>query len=178
MVMHSHKYGLRTVAVVETLKGVAVVALCFVLLSLLHKDLDTVVDHLTQWLRLNPDSRVADWFYELADRTTGRGIWTAATVGLAYSACRFVEGYGLWHERHWAEWFAVISGAIYLPLELFALIAHPHWVRFVVLIVNLLVVLYILRILLENRRERYEAKACMNKSGDGANDCMDKSGHG
>ena len=150
----------------ETLKGVAVVALCFVLLSLLHKDLDTVVDHLTEWLRLNPDSRVADWFYELADRTTGRGIWTAVSVGLAYAACRFVEGYGLWHERHWAEWFAVISGAIYVPFELFALIAHPHWVRFGVLIVNILVVLYILRILMENRRERCEANECVDKSGE------------
>ncbi len=109
----SHKYGLRTVAVVEAIKGAAVIALCVVLLSLLHKDLDTVVDHLTDWLRLNPDSRVADWFYDLADRTTGRGIWTAVSVGLAYSACRFVEAYGLWNERHWAEWFAVISGAIY-----------------------------------------------------------------
>lgn len=148
----SHKYGLRTVAAVEALKGVAVVALCVVLLTLLHKDLDTVVDHLTQVLRLNPDSRVADWFYELADRTTGRGIWTAVSVGLVYSLGRFVEAYGLWNQRHWAEWFAVISGAIYLPFELFALLAHPHWSRFVVLAVNLLVVLYILRILLESRR--------------------------
>jgi uncharacterized membrane protein (DUF2068 family) len=150
----SHKYGLRTVAVVEAFKGVAVMALCFVLLTLLHKDLDAVVDHLTELLRLNPDSRVADWFYELADRTTGRGIWTAVSVGLVYSAGRFVEGYGLWNQRHWAEWFAVISGAMYVPFEVIALIAHPHWTRLVVLVGNILVVLYILRILIENRRER------------------------
>ena len=113
-----YRYGLRMVAVMEALKGAAVLALCFGLLSLLHQDLNTVVDHLIQWLRLNPDSRVADWFYDLADRTTGRGIWTAVSVGLAYATCRFVEGYGLWNERRWAEWFAVISGAIYVPFEL------------------------------------------------------------
>jgi uncharacterized membrane protein (DUF2068 family) len=167
MVKRSHKYGLRMVAVMEALKGAAVIALCFVLLSLLHKDLNTVVDHLTDWLRLNPDSRVADLFYRLADRTTGRGIWTAVTVGLAYSTCRFVEGYGLWHERRWAEWFAVISGAIYVPVELIALIAHPHWIRLAVLVVNILVVLYILRILLESRRERFEVRGCADRSGDG-----------
>ena len=77
----NYKYGLRTVAVFEAIKGAAAIALCVVLLSLLHKDLDAVVDQLTHWLRLNPDSRVADWFYDLADRTTGRGIWAAATVG-------------------------------------------------------------------------------------------------
>jgi uncharacterized membrane protein (DUF2068 family) len=163
----SHKYGLRTVAVVEAVKGAAVIALCVVLLSLLHRDLDLVVDHVTEWLRLNPDSRVADWFYELADRTTGRGIWTAVTVGMAYSMGRFVEAYGLWNQRHWAEWFAVISGAIYLPFELVALIAHPHWTKFVILAGNILVVLYILRILIENRRERCcEVEESAAKSGD------------
>jgi len=150
----SHKYGLRTVAIVEAFKGVAVLALCGVLLSLLHRDLDVVVDHLTSWLRLNPDSRVADWFYELADRTTGRGIWTAVSAGVAYSTCRFVEAYGLWNERHWAEWFAVIAGAVYVPFELFSLIAHPNWTKFALLAANIVVVLYILRILIENRRER------------------------
>jgi uncharacterized membrane protein (DUF2068 family) len=150
----SHKYGLRTVAVVEALKGVAVIALCGVLLSLLHRDLNVVVDELTSWLRLNPDSRVADWFYELADRTTGRGIWTAVSVGAVYSAGRFVEAYGLWNERPWAEWFAVIAGAAYLPFELFTLIANPQWTKLAVLLGNIVVVLYILRILTENRRER------------------------
>jgi uncharacterized membrane protein (DUF2068 family) len=155
----SHKFGLRTVAVLEATKGLAVIALCVVLLSLLHKDLDTVVDHVTEWLRLNPDSRVADWFYDLADRTTGRGIWTAAAVGLLYSMCRFVEAFGLWNERHWAEWFAVISGAVYLPFELYAMISHPEWIRFALLGANLFVVLYIVSILVENRRERLEEVA-------------------
>lgn len=158
-----YRYGLRTVAVLEALKGAAVLALCAVLLSLLHQDLNTVVDHLTRWLRLNPDSRVADWFYDLADRTTGRGIWAAVAVGLAYATCRFVEGYGLWHERRWAEWFAVISGAIYVPLEVIAVIAHPHWTRIVVLLGNILVVLYILHILIENRRGVCAMEECHSK---------------
>lgn len=156
---NNHKFGLRTVAVIEAVKGVAVVALCGVLLSLLHRDLTAVVDQLTGWLRLNPDSRVADWFYELADRTTGRGIWTAVLAGAAYSAGRFVEAYGLWHQRPWAEWFAVIAGAVYVPFELFALIAHPHWTKVAVLLANVAVVLYILRILTENQRGRCDAKA-------------------
>jgi len=151
----NHKCGLRTVAALEALKGAAVVALCIALLWLLHKDLDVVVDHTIEWLRINPDSRVADWFYELADRTTGKGIWTAVSVGIVYSIGRFVEAYGLWNERHWAEWFAVISGAIYVPFEVFALIAHPHWTKLAALLINLGVVFYILRILLENRRERF-----------------------
>ena len=150
----NHKYGLRLVGALEALKGLAVLLLCFALLSLLHQDLTTVVDRLMSLLRINPDSHFADLFYEMADRTTGRGIWTAFTVGLLYSACRFVEGYGLWHQRLWAEWFAVISGAIYLPLEVYTLIAHPHWTKLVVLVINIVVVLYILRVMMEHRKHR------------------------
>ena len=150
----SHKYGLRTIAIIEAAKGIAVIVLCVVLLSLLKKDLFTVVDHVTAWLRLNQNSRIADWFYELADRTTGRGIWTMAGAGFAYSTLRLVEAYGLWNQRHWAEWVAVISGAIYLPFELYALVAHPSWKPLALLIVNLIVVFYVTLILVDNRRER------------------------
>lgn len=163
----SHKYGLRTVALLEAIKGLAVVVLCFVLLSLLHKDLEVVVDHLTDWLRVNPDSRVADWLYDLADRTTGRGIWTAVGLGFAYATGRFVEAYGLWHERQWGEWFAVIAGAVYLPYEFYVTAFHPTLVHFAILLINVLVVLYILSILLENRRERAQMRAAQ-RSRDGA----------
>lgn len=159
----NHKYGLRTVAVLEILKGLAVLALCGVLLSLLHSDLNSLVDRLTDWLRINPDSRIADWFYMLADRTTKRGIWTAVLVGVVYSCGRFIEGYGLWRQRRWAEWFAFIAGAIYLPAELFAVIQHPHWSRCAVLVINLVVVLYILKILMEAHRERCLLGNCAEK---------------
>ena len=160
----SHKYGLRTIAVFEASKGLAVVAICAFLLTLLHQDLSSVVDRVTDLLRLNPDSRFAEWLYELADRTTGRGIWTAVTVMLVYSTLRFVEAYGLWNERHWAEWFAVISGALYVPFEVYALVSHAGWLRLALLIGNVILVLYVASILAENRRERLE-QARANKPG-------------
>jgi uncharacterized membrane protein (DUF2068 family) len=155
----SHKYGLRTIAVFEASKGLAAVAICIFLLSLLHQDLSSVVDRVTEVLRLSPDSRFADWLYTLADRTTGRGIWMAASVLLAYSIARFVEAYGLWNERHWAEWFAAISGALYVPFEVYALFSHPEWKRLGLLIGNVVLLLYVGSILLENRRERLREKA-------------------
>lgn len=160
-----HKFGLRTVAVVEASKGVAVVALCILLLSLLHKDLYNVADNLTGFLRLNPDSRLADWFYELAGRTTGRGIWMAVSVGGAYATGRFLEAYGLWNQRSWGEWLSVVTGAIYLPFELYAVVRHPHWANILLLAGNLLVVFYILSILAENRRLRERNRGRMAAAG-------------
>jgi len=151
---HCHKIGLRTVAVIEAAKGVGVLALCLLLLFLLEQDLNQLAARLNTFLRLHPDSRLADWTFTMADRVTGRGILIAFSIGCCYVSCRFVEAYGLWRQRLWGEWMAVITGGIYLPLELYAIVRNPSLINFLVLAANLLVVLYILSIMLDNRRKR------------------------
>ena len=59
---------------------------------------------------------------------------------------RFIEAYGLWHMRVWAEWFALLSGGIYLPWEILELIERPtrlHWALF---LSNVVIVSYMLYI--------------------------------
>jgi len=150
----SHKLGLRTVAVIEAAKGVGALALCLLLLFLLKQDLSQLAARLNTFLRLHPDSSLADWTFTMADRVTGRGILIAFSVGCVYVSCRFVEAYGLWRQRLWGEWMAVITGGIYLPLELYAIVRNPSLINFLILTANLLVVLYILSIMLDNRRKR------------------------
>jgi uncharacterized membrane protein (DUF2068 family) len=149
-----HKIGLRTVAVIEAAKGVGVLALCLLLLFLLDRDLNQLAAQLNTFLRLHPDSRLADWTYNMADRVTGRDILIAFSIGCVYVIGRFVEAYGLWRQRLWGEWMAVITGGIYLPLELYAIVRNPSLINFLILAANLLVVLYILSIMLDNRRRR------------------------
>ena len=55
-----------------------------------------------------------------------------------------MEAYGLWKARVWAEWVALISGAVYLPFEIYELFRRITIVRASVLIVNLAIVLYML----------------------------------
>lgn len=48
----------------------------------------------------------------------------------------------MWKERAWAEWLALVSGAIYLPFEIYELARRPDWIRLVIFLVNLAVVVY------------------------------------
>lgn len=66
-----------------------------------------------------------------------------ALLGLLYATLRFVEAYGLWFAKHWGEWIAVISGAIYLPVEIVELFRGFGWIKLIILIVNVIVVLYV-----------------------------------
>ncbi len=151
-----HRYGLRTVASIEALKGVLVLLLGAGLLLLLHKDLEDVAQRLTEILHVNPEGKLSNLFYAAAEKATDKGLWMLAAGALAYSIVRFVEAYGLWHERDWAEWFALLSGTLYLPWEILTLIRHPHPIKWVVLLINVAVVLYMLKLRLEAIRLRAE----------------------
>lgn len=156
---HNHKYGLRTVATIEAVKGIIVLLLGCGLLMLVHKDLDEIADKLTDFLRVDPEGRISSLIYRMADKATDKELWIIAVGALVYSAVRFVEAYGLWHERDWAEWFALLSGCLYLPYEVYSLIRHVDLVRWGVLGVNVLIVLYMLKLRLESLAAGRRARA-------------------
>ena len=81
-----------------------------------------------------------------------------AIGGFAYALIRFAEAYGLWHAKVWAEWFALISGCLYLPLEIFELLKHANLFKWSVLAINLIVVIYIALIRMESHRARVRAE--------------------
>jgi uncharacterized membrane protein (DUF2068 family) len=98
-----------------------------------------------RFLRVNPDHHhYAQVFLNLADNVTDAKLWALAAGATAYSIVRFVEAYGLWHARAWAEWFALISGALYVPFEAYELARRPTPVHWAVLLINLGIVFYML----------------------------------
>jgi uncharacterized membrane protein (DUF2068 family) len=143
--------ALRAVASVEFLKGLVVLLAGFGVLSLVHRDAWDVAESFLEWLHINPDTRYAQVFLSLADKVTDTKLWTVAIVALAYSTLRFFEAYGLWRERAWAEWLALISGAIYLPFEIFELMRRPDGVRLAIFLINLAVVVYMAYLRLQAR---------------------------
>jgi len=134
--------ALRAVASVEFLKGLVVLLAGFGVLSLVHRDAWDVAESFLEWLHISPEAHYAQVFLNLADQVTDTKLWAVAIGGLTYSTLRFFEAYGLWRERAWAEWLALISGAIYLPFEIYELIRRPDLVRLGIFLVNLAVVLY------------------------------------
>ncbi len=150
MTGHKHTYGLRTVATIEAVKGIAVLILGLAVLMLVHKDLDLVTERVTEFLHIAPEGKISNFMYAAADKTTSRGLWFIFLAAMVYSLVRFIEAYGLWHERDWAEWFALLSGCLYLPWEIYRLIRHNDLLNWGVLVINILVVLYMLRLRMES----------------------------
>ena len=71
---------------------------------------------------------------------------------MCYALLHFLEAYGLWRERRWAEWLAVIISGVYIPIEIWELIRHVSWLRITLLVVNLAIILYLARTLIKVSR--------------------------
>ncbi len=140
-----HKKGLRAVAVLEAVKGLLAIAASFVFLELVRKDVDLedAAQNLLYYLHIDPDRRLSHMFVHAAGKVMDANVTLVLVIAFLYAAGRFIEGYGLWRQRVWAEWLAIISGAVYLPFELYKLIRHPNWIHWTILLVNIAVVLYI-----------------------------------
>ncbi|MBV9073156.1 MAG: DUF2127 domain-containing protein [Acidobacteria bacterium] len=141
----THLAGLRAVALLELLKGTLALAGGAALLTQLHKDLGDVVENILEALHLNPDHRIFQHMIDAAGRIDERRIVELFFVAIGYAIIRSIEAYGLWNARAWAEWFAIVSGSAYFPWEILEVIKHPHHpLRWAVLGVNILVVLYMI----------------------------------
>ena len=136
--------ALRSVAIFEAAKGLLVLFLGLGLLRLVHKNLDKVAEQLIRFLHVTPGGRLSNLFVTAAGRATDKHLWVLVAAAMVYAVIRFAEAFGLWYDREWAEWFALLSGSMYLPWEVYSLMRHPHVIKWVVLTVNVAIVTYML----------------------------------
>ena len=149
---HSHRQGLRTIALFEALKGAIVLVLGFGLLSFLGPDDARFYEQVVLRMHLDPANHYLRLFLQTISEVSDTRLWIMTGFAVFYSAVRFLEAYGLWHERRWAEWFAALSGGVYIPIEIYELVQRVTWLRFGALLLNTVVVAYMVWLLTERRR--------------------------
>lgn len=151
-------FGLRGVAVFEAGKGLIALAVAVWLISLRHKDLDTVAEHLLRFLHrvlhLSPDGHLARSIMRGASHVNHHNLHVVTLLAFIYVGIRFAEAAGLWLEKEWAEWFALISGALYMPYEIYELAKHATLVKWGILLVNALIVAYLAWLLHDSYKHR------------------------
>lgn len=134
--------ALKTVAVYEAVKGVLVLLLGSGVISLLHlhSNVQALALQLIEHYHLNPTSRFPRIFIDTVAKLNDRRLWMLAGFAFIYVVLRFVEAYGLWKARAWAEWLTALSSAIYIPFEVVELVQHASWLGAATLVLNLAIV--------------------------------------
>ena len=146
--------ALHAIAYFEGVKGIAAVAASLGLLGLAHHDLRQLAYALIGHFHLNADAHYPKLLLTYAELLGNENLRTVVALAWAYAAIRLAEAYGLWKDRAWAEWLAVLSGALYVPIELNHLVKHVTSINAAVLVGNVGVVAYMAWRLERRRAER------------------------
>jgi uncharacterized membrane protein (DUF2068 family) len=151
--------GLRLIALLEAAKGILGVALGIALASLAGHHMHPFIQWIVRHFHLTDSAHAPHFVVEmLAHPERFRlEIWTV--LGMFYAALRFTEAYGLWFARRWAEWLALVSAALYVPFEIYAICLGATLLKVVLLLMNIAFVMYLAMVLAATRRKRAQASA-------------------
>ncbi len=137
----------------------------FGLLSFLGPEDARFYEQVVLRMHLDPANHYLRLFLQTISEVSDTRLWIMTGFAIFYSAIRFLEAYGLWHERRWAEWFAALSGGVYIPIEIYELAVRVTWLRFGALLLNLAVVAYMVWLLTENQRKRAAEEKKLTQAG-------------
>jgi len=145
--------GLRAIALLEASKGCLALAVGFGLHYLAGQNVQQLAEQFVAHLHLNVAKHYPAIFIAAAGELNNSRLTLLAIGAMAYAIIRLVEAYGLWHSLCWTEWFALLSGAIYLPFEIYELFEKLSWPGMVVFLINILVVAYMTHIIFGQHKQ-------------------------
>lgn len=148
--------AVRTIALFEAAKGLLVLVAGLGLLSLINRDVEAIAESVVRHSHLNPASHYPKIFLQAAANVTDTHLLLMAGAAALYALVRAVEAYGLWFERRWAEWFALLAGGVFIPVEIYELFHHATWLKVAIFITNVAIVAYMAYILLHPAKQARE----------------------
>jgi uncharacterized membrane protein (DUF2068 family) len=151
--------GVELIIVYKAVKGVLWLVLATTIAVLVRMDLADRVAGMAEVLRVH----ARPWSLELAKlllRASNRhALWTLVMALYADGTLTLVEGWALHHGRWWGPWLVVVATGSLMPLEVVALVRHPHGVRAVLLLLNAAIVVYLARVASRHAREALTRRA-------------------
>lgn len=149
-----HNKLLVLIAAYKLLQALFFVAIGVGVLHLLHKDVDDVLAQVAAALRFNPESRFVNFILDKASLVNDPLLVRIGAVAFGYAAISLLEGIGLYLEKAWGEYLTLIITASFLPWEVFEVFRRITLIRVGLLAVNVLVLLYLLKVVTERVRQR------------------------
>ena len=135
--------GILLIGIFKLVKGLLLVAVGFGALKLLHRDVETVVQHWVDILRVDPENRFIHRLLTKILSVSPKQLKELSVGTFFYAALLLTEGIGLLMRKHWAEYFTVITTAALIPLEVYELAKRVSPAKIGVLAINVAIVWYL-----------------------------------
>jgi uncharacterized membrane protein (DUF2068 family) len=148
-----HQRGLLLVGLFKLSKAVFFTAVGAGALDLMNKNINDVVIHVIDALRIDPERHFVGILMEHVGLIDSHQLKRAGILSFLYAMVCVVEGTGLMLEKRWAEYFTVTLTAMGLPWEGYELLHRYSPYKVGLMVINLAVLLYLVWILKKRRED-------------------------
>ncbi|QWE19200.1 DUF2127 domain-containing protein [Polynucleobacter corsicus] len=145
--------GLKTIAGLKFLRGALALGVGLALLDVWRNGTEDATNRFTGIIHLGNQDPVFQLISNWLGSITQEQFLLGAFVALSMCALRWVEGVGIWFNKSWAEVLAILSGCIYIPLEMHVFIQTNSPLAVAILLINCLIVMYLSWVLLKKYRK-------------------------
>jgi uncharacterized membrane protein (DUF2068 family) len=145
---------LRVIGAFKMLKAAMLVLISAGALRFIHRDLEAAVVAVLNHVRADPEGRMFRHLVAWAANVSPHKLEVIAAATGFYAILFSVEGVGLWMAKEWAEWLAVASSVIPMPIEIYEVVRYGHWQRITVLVINVAIVAYLLWVIVGKHRRK------------------------
>ncbi len=142
----------RAIAVERIVRGLLLLAAGVYLVGHTGTDFGSLANRIARGIELDPRRSFVRHLIARLGRLRSHEVLVFGIGALGYGVLELVEGTGLWLRKRWAEWLTVIATALLVPFELYELIHKPSWLKAAGLAVNVLIVVYLYRVVRRKSR--------------------------
>jgi uncharacterized membrane protein (DUF2068 family) len=147
---------LKLIAIFKILQGVLLVAVGFSLFFLNSRTLwlEQISDWADEELLLHHSRAVMYMLNKLQDALAEGQLRVTGLLAFFYAVILFVEGFGVYFQKRWAEFLMVFATAALIPLEVRHVWHRPTAAAVIILIANCFIVWFLYRILRRDAQHR------------------------
>jgi len=155
----NHNRWLMLIAAFKLAQAALFIAVGISALRLVHHDLPEALARFAHHLHFSPESHFIDFVLEKASLVNDKILRRFSVALFSYAALGMTEGIGLYLEKTWAEYMTLIITASFLPWEIFEVIRRITPIRSALLAINILVFLYLVKVVAERGKRRPSARS-------------------
>lgn len=147
--------ALRAIAVYKLFKAAGLLLVAIAAFGLAHTPW---FDATAAWVAQLPIQTGRQYWLAWVDTLLDLGPQQFHLLGISagvYASLFIIEGWGLWHNKRWAEYLTFFATLSLIPIEIWETLRRVTLLKIIVLTANLAIVIYLWWLL---RRERTVAK--------------------
>ena len=143
--------GILLIAIFKLFQGVLLLVISLGVMHLLQRHTRHVLEQYINLVRVDPENRYVAALLARFGLVDDRRLKELSGLAAIYGALFLTEGTGLLLRQRWAEYLTVIATGSLIPLEIYEIFRHCTPSRFVLLLGNAAILVYLIGQLRQER---------------------------